>query len=261
MNRRFLCIFAWMGLAAPLFAQDAKTSPLPPGPLLERAPDYSTWTITFQGNPVEEKEALKTGATGESRPKDKEPVTMVSTVIKTGSTILEQNVDAAGQSHQIWHVSGIRIIAGAGISNPIVCPDYGGGDIFSIDFTSSDFAGLNWLSPSTYWGMVKYQGYDCIAFTGTVSPLSVKAQQDEASVIAQEKEMGQAAEPLKVPAIAYVELTTRFPLFVQFGQEKRFYHYSRAPTAPLALPPNIADSAKAYAQRIERLSAPATRAY
>src|SRR5207248_2499846 len=143
----------------------APLPPLPPGPLLKRAPDYSTWTITIQGHPLEDKEPVKTGATGEGAAKDKEPVTMLSTVVKTGSTILEQNVEAEGRRHQIWHVSGIRIVSGN--SKPMISPDYGGGDIFSINFASYDFAGFYWLSESTYAGMAKYQGKDCLVFKGT----------------------------------------------------------------------------------------------
>ena len=261
MNHRFLCIFTWMGFAAPLCAQDANIPPpLPPGPLIERAPDYSTWTITFQGHHLEGKEPLKTGTNDKSVSKDKEPVTMVSTVIKTGSTILEQNVDAEGRRHHIWHFSGLRIMV-ASVSNPMVCPDYGGGDIFSTSFASSDFAGFDWLSPNTYWGMAKYQGYDCIVFKGTVSPLTVMAQKEERADIEQARALGHPMAVAKVPAIAYVELKTRLPLFAQFGQEKRFYHYSSAPTSPLALPPKIADFVKAYAEQIQRLSAPASPAY
>jgi hypothetical protein len=251
-----------MGMAAPLCAQDSKIPPLPAGPLLKRAPDYSTWTVTCQGHPLEASAPLKTGTTGEGSHKDKEPVTMFSTVIKTGSTILEQNVDAGGQRHQIWHASGIRVIPVPGSSNPMVCPDYGGGDIVSINFASSDFSGFDWLSQSTYTGIVKYQGNDCIVFNGTVSPLSVREQMEERGFIEQSRALGQSVpDALKVPAVACIDLQTRLPLYAQFGHEKRVYQYGAPPTAPLALPTELAGPVKAYVQKIARLSAPASRAY
>ena len=238
-------------------------APLPPGPLIKRAPDYAAWTVTFQGHPIEVKEPVKAAATGEEKPKDKqgkEPVTMLSSVVKTESTILEQNVDAAGQRHQVWHVSGIRIVAGS--SNPVVSPDYASADIFSINFASSDFAGFYWLSPSTYSGMLKYQGNDCLVFKGSVSPLSERGQIDEREDIEKAKAFGQqVSEAIKVPAVAYIDLATRLPVFAQFGQEKRFYQYGTPPAAPLTLPPELAGPVEAYVRKIQRLSAPAARAF
>jgi len=256
-----------LSLIGTLHAQQAAPQPslppLPPGPLIKRTPDYSTWTVTYKGQPIEEKAPVKPATTGESEPKDKEakePVTMLSSVVKTGSTILEQSVDAAGQRRQVWHVSGIRIVAGS--SNPMVCPDYGSDDIFSVNFASSDFAGLYWVSPATYVGIVKYQGNDCMVFKGSVSPLSERSQIDERENIERAKAFGQSVpEEVKVPAAAYIDLETRLPLFVQFGNEKRFYRYGDPPQAPLALPPELKNSLKAYSQHIQNLSAPASRPY
>ena len=119
--KRFYISYLVLIIGINLHAQQASPAPsvppLPPGPLLKRAPDYSAWTVTYQGHPIEEKEAVKPPATGEEKPKNKqskEPVTTLSSVVKTASTILEQNVDAAGQRHQVWHVSSIRIVAGPG---------------------------------------------------------------------------------------------------------------------------------------------------
>ena len=33
-----------------------------------------------------------------------------------------------------------------GDAKPLISPDYGGGDIYSINFAVSDFAGLDWVS-------------------------------------------------------------------------------------------------------------------
>jgi hypothetical protein len=260
MKYRFLCILMSMGFALPLCAQDSKIPPLPPGPLLKRAASYSAWTVTFQGQPEEGKEPLKTGTTGEGGAKEKEAVTMASTVIKTGSTILEQTVDAAGHRYQIWHSGGLRIVAG--ISAPMVSADYGGGDIFSINFTSSDFAGLGWLSPTTYAGITKCEGRDCIIFSGTVSPLDAKAQVDERAYIEQARALGQPApDPLKVPATAYIDLESRLPLLVIFGKQKRIYQYGVPPQTPLALPPVLASAVKERQEQFNRLAAPAAKAF
>ncbi|MEO7934112.1 MAG: hypothetical protein ABIT76_13240 [Chthoniobacterales bacterium] len=236
--------------------------PLPSGPLLKRAPDFSTWTVTFKGHVIEQTAPSATATTGEGGKKENEPVLSVSTVVKTGTTIVEQNVEANGQRRQIWHYSGARIVQAPGTSNPTICSDYGGGDIFSINFASTDFAGLDWLSQKTYSGIVKYQGNDCIIFNGTVSPLSVRAKVDEQADIQIAKDFGQPhADKVMVAATACIDLATRLPVFVQFGHEKRTYQYGTPPTSPLALPTELAGPLQAYVKHMQILSAPAARAY
>ena len=77
-----------------------------------------------------------------------------------------------------------------GAAKPLVCPDYGGGDIYSINFAASDFAGLDWVSAKTYSGMAKYQGRDCIVFNSSVSPLEGWQQKLESADIEQARALG-----------------------------------------------------------------------
>jgi hypothetical protein len=248
-------------------------TPLPPGPLLKRAPDYSTWTINSKGTPLEGAVPPANGTGGGGKGHEKAVVVAQLTVVKTGSKMLEYYIDADGQRHETWHVEGIRIVVQLGAASPLiipesaaktalVSPDYGGGDIYSINFAISDFAGLDWLSPSTYSGVEKYQGSDCIVFKGTVSPLGQKDQSDERAYIEGERAMGHSVpDAVTVPATAYVDLETRLPVFVQFGEEKCTYQYGPPPRTPLQLPPQLAGPAKDYEQRIEALSAPASRPF
>jgi len=252
-----------------LHAQQATTPPssppLPPGPLLKRAPDYSTWTVTCQGHPVEGKEPAKPATTGEEKLKDKEvkdPVTMASTVVKTGSTILELHTDASGKRKEIWHLGGLMVMKLPDAAEPIVRPDSVQADIYSVNFATADFAGLDWISPTTYTGMAKYHGRDCIQFKGNVSPLNPKAREEEAIAIGQAKAFGQPVpEEIRVPAVAYIDLETRLPLVITFGNEKRVYQYGTPPTAMLALPLELASAVKEREKQMKRLSAPAARAF
>jgi hypothetical protein len=238
--------------------------------LLKRAPDYATWSVTSKGSPGTAGAPATNDTASGGKGQQKDAVVVQLTVVKTGSTMLEYYVDANGQQHEIWHVTGIRIVVQLGAASPLiipesvakralVSPDYGGRDIYSINFAASDFAGLNWLSPSTFSGMVKYRGTDCMVFNGTVSPLSERAQIDERLYIEGERAMGHAVpDAVTVPAMAYIDLDTRLPLFVQFGGEKCTYQYGAAPKAPLQLPPELAGPTQAYAHRIQVLSAPAS---
>jgi hypothetical protein len=257
MKSHFVCLLAWAGLSASLCAQDAKIAPLPDGPLLKRVPDFAAWNVTDQGS-------LTTGSGSSSADggADKKTVSQAK-FIKTGSTIFEQSVDSEGRSQEIWRISGMRVAKISGISSPIVCPDFGGGDIFSIDFSVSDFAGLDWVSKDSYAGIIKYQGRDCILFKSEVSPLSRSQQGAEAARIASEKAEGLPvdAETPKIPAIAYIDSETRLPILVAFGGQRRSYQYNSPPTEKLSPPLELAGPYKAYLQRLKRVSAPPARAY
>ncbi len=269
MKIRLLYFFLF-GCAAPLLGQQPvpapSMAPLPPGPLLKRTPDYSSWTINSQGTPLAGGAPATDGTAGGGQgeeSKQKEAVVTQLTVVKTGSRILEYYVDATGQRHEIWHVAGLRIMMHlTGAAKPLVCPEYGGGDIDSINFALSDFAGLDWISAKTYAGVAKYQGRDCIIFNSSVSPLEARAQKLEEAGIEQARALGyHPADPIKVPATAYIDLDTRLPLVVQFGGEKRTYQYGPPPRALLQLPAPLAGPAEEYEHRIEALSAPASRPF
>jgi hypothetical protein len=266
MKIRLLCFFLF-GCAAPLLGQQAapapSKTPLPPGPLLKRTPDYSSWSVTSQGTPLAGGAHATSATDGGSQGQKKEAVVTQLTVVKTGLRILEYYVDATGQRHEIWHVAGLRIMLHlAGAAKPLICPEYGGGDIDSIDFAVSDFAGLDWVSAKTYSGVANYQGRDCIVFKSSVSPLDAEAQKMEAITIKGAKGYGyNPPPPVKVPAMAYIDLDTRLPLVVQFGGEKRTYQYGLAPRALLQLPAQLAGPAEEYEHRIEALSAPASRPF
>ena len=122
-------------------------APLPSGPLLKRMPEYSTWRVTCEGLPVAGDAPRAKESTADGQGKAKDALVIQSSVVKTGSTIFEEEVDAHGQHMQVWHVSGLRITMDPGARTPTVCPDYGGESI-SIPSTSPPpiFAELDWIS-------------------------------------------------------------------------------------------------------------------
>jgi len=265
MRTKLLCIFLF-GCAAPLFAQQAapapSKAPLPAGPLIKRTPSYSIWTVSCQGTPVDGQLPTAFGAPRDAKGQQKQAVVTQLTVVKTGSTIVEQVVDADGQQHVIWHMGGYQISVTPGTNTPVVCPESGGDDIYSINFAVSDFAGLDWISAQTYTGITQYHGRDCMIFNTSVSPLEGWRRRLEAAAIQQAKALGhQLADAVMVPATAYIDVATRVPLFVQFGGEKCTYQYGPAPKAKLQLPTQLAGPMKNYDQKIDALSAPASRAF
>ena len=147
-------------------------------------------------------------------------------------------------------------------AEPIVWPDSVQSDIYSVNFASTDFAGLDWISATTYAGMAKYQGRDCIQFSGEVSPLNPKAREEEAIAIGQAIAFGQPVpQELKVAAVAYIDLETRLPLVVTFGKEKRIYQYGTPPASDLTLPAELAMAVKEREKQMKSLSTGPARAY
>jgi hypothetical protein len=250
------CSAICIGVSALAHAQDTKMPPLPDGPLLKRTPDFAAWNVTDQGNPV-----AGTGSSSGNGAAGKQIVAQAK-FVKTGSTIFEQSSDATGKLQEIWHINGIRLAKIAGAPTPTICPDFGGGDIFSINFSTSDFAGLDWISKDSYAGIVKYQGKDCILFKGEVSPISLGEQNAQIARIAADKAQGITPEEMvKVPAVAYIDLETRLPVVAVFGSQKRTYQYNSPPTEKLAPPVELTGPLKAYLVRLRRVSAPPSKAF
>ena len=259
----YFFLFGWTcGLLGQQSTPSPSAAPLPSGPLLKRMPEYSTWRVTCEGLPVAGDAPRAKESTADGQGKAKDALVIQSSVVKTGSTIFEEEVDAHGQHMQVWHVSGLRITMDPGARTPTVCPDYGGGDIYSVNFTAADFAGLDWVSAETYSGVTKYQGRDCMIFKSNVSPLEGLAQKLEAAAIEQARALGHhVANAVRVPVVAYIDLDTRLPIYAEFGKQKRNYQYGTPLTAPIVLPTQVADPAKDYEQRLHKLSAPASRPF
>lgn len=236
----------WM----PLCGQETQKPPLPSGPLLNRTPAHSAWVVISQN------------AAADNAVQNQNPASARSEIVKTGDTIREVATDAKGVRQEIWWVGELRITKVPDAPTPLIFPDFGGGDIYSVDYKTSDFSGFHWISPSSYAGVETWQGKKCLVFKGKVSPLTELGLQQQAQAIAIARELGEPvpAEVL-VPAVAYIDVQTRLPLFAQFGGEKRTYQYGPAPTAPLQLPQEVVGPLQEYLVRMKRLTAPPTKAY
>jgi hypothetical protein len=246
------CYFGFITLIAVSTAsaqQESKIPPLPEGPLLKRAPDYSIWTVTATGNVEDDKNAASRGDKGNS------PSLTASTTTKTGSIILEQVADAQGRKHEIWHVKGLRIEKLPN-SEPLIYPDVSGGDIYTPAFSSSDFAGLDWISKDTYSGIQKYQGRDYIVFNGSISPLSSDKAREEQIAMSEALffNKNSSVEVKRVPTVAYIDLETRLPLMVILGKQKRIYQFGQPPQSQLSLPEDVAHAIASYQAQIQRLA-------
>ena len=268
-----------LGLALPLAAQQGaqpapSIPPLPPGPLLNRAPSFCRWTVMDQGAAVASagtESNSQTAANDAKKPK----VIRQESVTKTGAMVYEQLVDDRGRRFERWHSNGVQILIPAGEPYPIVFPDFGGDDIYTPNYQISDFAGLDWISEKTYSGIQKVMGRDCLIFRGEVSALPTEERREvhlqadrerlaaetsartrKANSPAQASPLETAMERIKetVPAVACIDLETRLPIAASFGPVTRAYQYGTPPAAMLVLPPQLVAALREYTNRISNLS-------
>jgi hypothetical protein len=246
---------------------------LPPGPLLNRAPDFAAWTLLARiagGQPA---------ATGSSAPetaKDgvkKGAGTREVLVIKTGKIVYERLVDRSGRRSEIWHDNGVQLLIPSSGAAPLIFPDYGGGDIYTPNYSVSDFAGLDWISPDTFTGIQKVMGRDCMVFRGQVNALPGDERREMDLQASRERLRNEFAARSKgatqpspdtassgpkasgmVAAVACIDLDARLPVAVTFGTETVLYQFGTPPTAMLSLPPALAAAASGFQAKIQRLS-------
>jgi hypothetical protein len=162
----------------------------------------------------------------------------------------------------------------AGRSLPVLGSAAIGNDLYTVDFSRSDFAGLDWISPETYKGIAVQKGRQCLVFQGQVTPWTplevhqLKSQAMDAAIRANfeaSKAGGPAAQPnfhfdpstVLEPAIVYIDMETRLPILLLFGkdnEQEREYLYQSSPPAPLTLPPTLAQAAAQQQQRVDDMS-------
>jgi hypothetical protein len=224
----------------------ATPEPLPAGPLLKRSPDAYEWEIR-----VDTEESAKPPQEGKTPPPPP-PKTVV--VTKGGKVVREVVAYANGASIEIWHRGGVAVTKSPGNQTWIVSPAAKAG-FDSPDYSTSDFSGLEWISPATYTGIQSLGGRKVIVFTGSVCDKSdadlatikngIDRQRGEETL--SHKPLTKAFDPndYKVPAIAYIDLETRLPIMLKYGNLTRSYFYRTPSQSILTLPP---EAVKAVAQ-------------
>jgi len=269
MKKTMLLIAAFLVAAiasAQLATPGASIPPLPPGPLLNRTPEYCRWTVVTEGQTANAPKPQKSTAAPKSTPPPKKV-----TYTKSGSIIVEES-----PSGQVWHLSNFQVTFYPGRPVPLISPESGGDDLYTVDFSRADFAGLNWISPETYKGIASLQGRQCLVFQGKVTPWTplemyqLESQASDAAIRANFEASKGGGRPTELnfhfdrstvmePAIVYIDLQSRLPIMLLFGKDNsqtRTYFYESIAPVPLTLPPAVAQAVAQEQQRESDLSRP-----
>jgi hypothetical protein len=270
MKKSFL-LFVMLSAVVAAQAQQRTPSPsvppLPPGPLLNRTPEFCRWTIVTQ--PQAGGATGVQGGASRTTAKMVEPPQQV-TFTKTGSIILEQDLLPNGQIQEVWNVGTVQATIRPGGSPPIL-GSAGGGDLDHVNFVKSDFAGLDWVSPQTYVGTAAYQGRKCLVFQGQVMPLNsaeitqISMSEESKQILANNRSKHPGVvnyqfdpKPYLVATMVYIDFDTRLPLAMTFTKgdklQIRQYTYQAHAATMLALPPALSQALSLQQQRIKDLS-------
>jgi hypothetical protein len=234
---------AWSTYGAPA----ATPEPLPEGPLLKRAPDPGEWEIR-----LDTEQSQKPPQPG-SEPPPPPPKTVL--VTKAGKVVREVIAYANGTSVEIWHRGGVTVSRNQGSQAWSASPESAAG-FESPDYITADFSGLGWISPATYTGIQSFGGRKVIVFTGSVCDKSatdlsvlkngVDRQRGEEARSGHRVTKAFDPNDYKVPAVAYIDLETRLPLILKYGNLTRSYRYRSPSQSELTLPPDAVKAVSSY---------------
>jgi len=192
--------------------------PLPPGPILGKAPGFSAWRIVYSfANPGVDPSGSQSSSNAGGTPKAQDPhLPKTFTMTHTSPLWHAVLVDISDIKTETWYDGTTRFEQGTGSSNLIPISNGGaGGQTLKFYFRSGEeFPDVAWVSPSNYLGTEKGTGYWVF-------------QQDVGG------------------ATLWVNSTTHYPVRWKKDGETRDFQFLPEPTASLTLPPNIVGISKA----------------
>ena len=213
----------------------------PPGALLKRAPDFSQWVVIYSNPPPPPKKEGGTSGKGASASAGDaaKPILIKRVEItKTGPVRCLVTVDSDGHRSEVWCNKELQITCMSGWNYPWITGVNDSRNPFRVDFSRSDFNECEWISASTFKGIQKFQGKDCLVF-------------------------GQSADsdPTHFTTAAYIDLETRLPVMAVAGGEIVSYQFGPPPQAMLEFPANIRAAIQAQAKEIKHLTSMPPRPY
>lgn len=175
---------------------------LPPGKLLNSAPDFSQWTI----NSVMHAPA---GLHSVTLPPPRHIV-----VTKTGDIRHVTGIYDGISVKELWIQKGAMAILGSGLERPMIIDHESPGETLFGPYLNRDFPGFEWISPQNFAGITKNGDRVYLVF----------------------EERGTDG------AVACIDYETRLPVYLKLDWDESTYQFNAPPTQPLAIPKEVEES-------------------
>ncbi len=245
-------VLLFLGRAYPQ-ADRAPLPDAPSDPLLQSAPDFSQWEITF----IYPKDP-KSQPTAKPSGKDPSAAGLCpgkSVTTKTRHIVHEDSTDIDGHHSEKWHIGTLQY---ARLPGQTVWFESDAGrlaDGTAIDanyspFPASGFRDLDWISRTTYLGTLKFNDRDCLVFTPDETTGKVSADRAQ-----------QLANWESLPTVACVDAVTRLPVLVRINGETRRFTFCDPPAEMQVLPSDLAEQVKKAEEARTRLHQQPQRPY
>jgi hypothetical protein len=246
--RRSLLLLLILG-ASPVFGQtdSGSDSGVPEGPLLQAAPDFSQWIVTYSY--PEDHAPKDTGASGSpASPAAKDTVTRFRTIAttKTKDIIHETITDTQQHQRENWFVGSTQYRKDANSVVWFVNIAEVHADFSYTPMPANGFRDLDWISAETYSGKASRGGTNCLMFKTNRKLASVDL------AIPRGKEL---------PLVAYIDAKTRLPVELDIDKETRTYSFSSPPQEAQSLPADLLKQIKDGQAGRAFLAQPAARPY
>jgi hypothetical protein len=219
MNFLRAFVLAGIGYALTLLPAAAEP-PVPKEPPLHRAPEFASWTVTYQYKDDSKKDGKAAAFLSNS------PATF--TVTKTKKIFWEKTILVSGKSFEKWVWNGYQLesLPDSPSIVPISQPTPETAEPEYSDYSRTDFRGLDWISMSAYRGVQNYEGKQAFLFESTV-------------------------RGHKVTALLSIEW--QLPILSTEDDTTQVYVFNTSPSEMLTLPPRFQAVLIAYKKGLESL--------
>ena len=217
----------------------------PPGPLLNKAPDFAAWTIVSQRVPADAR-------TMEVKPPSGKGPEMVTTITKTDQTrhyVIRHRVKKTrdGGEEEIWQ-QGPYVVTHESMWQAAQL----GFENTREDTPAADFPEFGWISAANFVGVQSVEGAACLVFDATITVGGTPGAGRETSKAAEQNGSG-----AQVHERAYIDQDTRLPRVLVNADVVSRYAFQNAPGDPLVLPAPDQEMINAYLKNnAARLRAP-----
>ncbi|MEI8342193.1 MAG: hypothetical protein WCH43_11760 [Verrucomicrobiota bacterium] len=256
ITKRFICLIIGITLTNCAFSQvyHANATPkqkpeIPEGPLLNSAPNFSKWIITY----AYPEDQIKTSDTGNPPQRllpyqSKRPRTRITT--KTGEIFHEETIDISGGKYEKWQFGSEMYVKTPGLSYWGVLDSRSHNEKVtaveedSLPIPASGFRGLDLVNKQNYAGLIKTShGENFVFIIGGSNELD----------LSNSKTANAKLETLA--NVIFIDASTRLPVIVNTPEVKQTIVFAPPPTATLVMPSDLSaqiNNAKALRAKLIR---------